>query len=118
MIVQGKDLKVGDTIEVWWTPKRDTITALRPYTGPLERLAGARLADFALNTTGMTIEANDDFVVLNGRSDRVSDSVMLNDVSIRDRCDPAFQMPEPGLRSSDELTTADSATNPTEGPLP
>lgn len=65
MIVEGKDLKVGDTIEVWWTPNRDTITALRPYTGPLECLAGAQLADFALNRTGMTIEATHDFNVLN-----------------------------------------------------
>ena len=54
----GKELKVGDTIEVWWG--RDRITALRPYNGPLAHLwadqGGARLADFALNKTGMTIE--------------------------------------------------------------
>ncbi len=63
--VEGKDLRVGDTIEVWWSPKRDTITALRPYTGPLECLAGAQLAEFALYRAGMTIEANHDFVVVN-----------------------------------------------------
>lgn len=56
----GKQLKVGDTIKVWWSGGRDTITALRPYNGPLEYLwakdGGARLADFALNKSGMTIE--------------------------------------------------------------
>jgi hypothetical protein len=54
----GKQLKVGDTVKVWWG--RDTITALRPYKGPLAHLwaeqGGARLADFALNKVGMTIE--------------------------------------------------------------
>lgn len=56
----GKDLKVGDTIVVWWANGRDTITALRPYRGRLESLwkehGGAQLADFAINTVGMTIE--------------------------------------------------------------
>jgi len=57
MIVRGADLKVGDTIEVWWLPHRDTITGLRPYDGPLNYLwpDGARLAEFALNQCGMTI---------------------------------------------------------------
>lgn len=52
-------LKVGDSIEVWWSPGRDTITALKPYTGPLlETLGkGTKLADFALNMSGMTLEA-------------------------------------------------------------
>lgn len=56
----GKELNVGDTIQVWWGNGRDTITALRPYRGPLAYLwanhGGARLADFALNSVGMTIE--------------------------------------------------------------
>lgn len=56
----GRDLQVGDTIVVWWGNGRDTITALRPYRGRLESLwkehGGARLADFAINTVGMTIE--------------------------------------------------------------
>lgn len=30
---RGADLKVFDTIEVWWSPNRDTITELRPYNG-------------------------------------------------------------------------------------
>ena len=58
--VLGKDLLIGDTIEVWWRPHRDTITKLIPYTGPLRYLwdkdGGAQLADFALNRVGMTIE--------------------------------------------------------------
>jgi hypothetical protein len=56
----GKDLVVGDTIGVWWKPNRDTITKLEPYTGSLRNLwdkdGGAKLATFAQNATGMTIE--------------------------------------------------------------
>lgn len=56
----GRDLLAGDTIVVWWANGRDTITALRPYRGRLESLwkehGGARLADFAINKVGMTIE--------------------------------------------------------------
>lgn len=65
--VQGSELKVGDTIEVWWTPRRDTITALRPYMGLLEYLwpGGARIAEFALLKSGMTVGPDEDFKVLN-----------------------------------------------------
>ena len=66
----GEKLQVGDTIETWWQPKRDTITGLHPYTGPLDCLAGARLADFALNSIGMTIEANMAYTVLYRRDDK------------------------------------------------
>lgn len=63
----GKQLKVGDTIEVWWGNGRDTITRLLPYNGPLAYIwaehGGARLADFALNKTGMTIEPHMRFVL-------------------------------------------------------
>lgn len=60
--VTGSDLRVGDTIEVWWQPGRDTITALRPYAGPLTCFKhGAQLADFALMRTGMTIENGSDY---------------------------------------------------------
>lgn len=64
--VFGSDLKVGDVIEVWWTPKRDTITALEPYTGPLAYLfpKGAQIARFAM-CSGMTIDNGDTFVRLN-----------------------------------------------------
>lgn len=65
--LDGKDLRVGDTIETWWAPGRDTITELRPYRGPLAYLwpEGARIAAFALFKVGMTIEPQADFVVLN-----------------------------------------------------
>lgn len=53
----GKDLRVGDTIEVWWEPREDTITKLVPYTGSIAVLKGAQLADFEVLNTGMTIEA-------------------------------------------------------------
>jgi hypothetical protein len=53
----GSELRVGDVIDVWWAPNRDCITQLRPYNGPIKELAGAQLADFAINRIGMTIEA-------------------------------------------------------------
>lgn len=55
-MVPGRELHVGDVIEVWWQPGRDVITALAPYTGPIQELTGARIAEFATFTTGMTIE--------------------------------------------------------------
>jgi hypothetical protein len=65
--VSGSDLAVGDTIEVWWAPNRDTIIGLRPYTGPLAYLwkDGAQLADFALNKSGMTIDNGERFKRIN-----------------------------------------------------
>jgi len=63
MWVSGKQLNVLDTIEVWWSPGRDTIIKLEPYTGPLASLfpEGAQLATFALLKTGMTIDNADRF---------------------------------------------------------
>lgn len=55
-VVLAEDLRVGDTIEVWWQPRRDTITALRPYSGPIDCFRGAMVAEFALLRSGMTIE--------------------------------------------------------------
>lgn len=63
--VGASELRVGDTIEVWWTPGRDTITELRPYTGPLECLKEGEIAIFALYTGGMTIEPGSRYRVLN-----------------------------------------------------
>lgn len=62
----GSELKVGDTIAVWWQPNRDRIIGLRPYHGPLAYLFpnGAQLADFALNKSGMTIDNGDIFEVI------------------------------------------------------
>lgn len=59
----GREIKPGDTIEVWWTPQRDTVISLRPYNGPLAHLFkdGAQLAEFALNKVGMTIDNGDLF---------------------------------------------------------
>lgn len=60
--VFGRDLKVGDTIDVWWGHGRDTITDLRPYDGlPDVFTEGARIAIFAHFTTGMTIENDEHF---------------------------------------------------------
>lgn len=59
--VFGRDLKVGDVIEVWWKPGLDRITRLRPYEGPLTNLFphGAQIASFALLRVGMTIDNGD-----------------------------------------------------------
>ena len=59
--VKGSELKVGDSIKVWWKPKVDTITALHPYTGPLTHLfpEGAQIAEFAILRGGMTIDNSD-----------------------------------------------------------
>jgi len=66
--VLGRDLRVGDTIEVWWQPGRDTITSLYPYKGPLffhwQYEGGARVAKFGINKTGMTIEPQVWFTVV------------------------------------------------------
>ena len=61
--VTGADLRVGDTIEVWWRPRRDTITELREYTGRLRHLwkRGARLASFGICKSGMTCGNDEDF---------------------------------------------------------
>lgn len=56
MKLTTEELRVGDVIEVWWKPGRDTITKLWPYTGPLKCLGRAMLAEFAINRTGMTLE--------------------------------------------------------------
>lgn len=64
--VLGKDLRVGDTIECWWTPGRDTVVELIPYQGVYKDtvLRGARIGLFAIMTRGMTIEADADFNVI------------------------------------------------------
>lgn len=62
-VVRGIELRVGDTIEVWWSPRRDTITSLRPYTGPLKHIftSGASIAEFALLNGSMTIDHNETY---------------------------------------------------------
>ena len=69
--VFGSDLKVGDTIKVWWQPNRDRIVGLYPYVGPLEYLfpEGAQTAAFALNKCGMTIDNNHPYEVIDGKVD-------------------------------------------------
>ena len=56
MMKRGEDLKAGDNIRVWWKPGVDRIIKLRPYSGTLDFLNGAHIADFAINRCGMTIE--------------------------------------------------------------
>jgi hypothetical protein len=68
--ISGKELQIGDTIEVWWTPGRDTVTTLRPYSGPLANLFpdGAQIAGFALLGTGMTIDNAERFLRISPRT--------------------------------------------------
>jgi hypothetical protein len=61
MRVKGQDLRVGDTIDIWWPPGKATIIELELYEGPLYCLlkgnaAGEpRIAKFAVSKVGMTI---------------------------------------------------------------
>jgi len=48
--VFGHELQVGDVLEVWWRPGRDTIMALTPYEGPLKALVASRMDTFARAT--------------------------------------------------------------------
>lgn len=63
---RGADLKIGNVIEVWWSPKRDTIVEMHPYRGPLEYLfpKGAQIAIFAQFKCGMTIDNDDVYEVI------------------------------------------------------
>jgi hypothetical protein len=56
-------LRVGDMIKVWWDPGQDTITELKPYTGPLLNLlgAGTKLASFRIYKLGMTLSTKERF---------------------------------------------------------
>jgi hypothetical protein len=51
--VSATKLRVGDVIEVWWSPNKDRIRAIRPYTGPYDFVEA--VADFVLNPTGMSL---------------------------------------------------------------
>ena len=55
---RGIDLKVGDTVEVWWLPGGDQIIHLSDYIGPLNHLfpMGAKTACFMFGANGMTID--------------------------------------------------------------
>jgi hypothetical protein len=46
--IEAHEVKVGDTLEIWWAPHRDTVVAIRPYTGRLECLKGGWIFRFAL----------------------------------------------------------------------
>lgn len=64
-IVTTEELRVGDTIEVWWKPKRDTIIRIEPYNGPLEFAKDAVIAYFGICTGGMTMFPGEDYKVVN-----------------------------------------------------
>ena len=63
-IIDANELKVGDTIEVWWAPGRDTVIAIDPYNGPLKDIISC-IARFALLKSGMSIGHTDQFNRIN-----------------------------------------------------
>lgn len=64
--VLSEELRVGDTIEVWWNGNRDTITAIEQYNGPLLPCLGekTRIAYFAYLKGGMTIVEGEQHVLI------------------------------------------------------
>lgn len=66
MQVKAEDLRVGDTIEVWWKSGRDTILEIKPYIGDLADIM-CGIATFAVWGIGMSLEKGQTFEVV-GRS--------------------------------------------------
>lgn len=65
-MVEGRNLKRGDTLAVWWGSRRDVITDLRSY-GPSNLpfdMTDARIATFALLGDGMTIFPDHNYEVI------------------------------------------------------
>jgi hypothetical protein len=62
--IEASDLRVGDTIKVWWRPGRDTVTKLVPYDGPLDLGPNPQIALFAICKSGMTITHVDVFELI------------------------------------------------------
>ena len=63
MRVYGRDLKVGDVIEIWWRAGRYRIVQLTPYSGVFQNdpdFAGARVARFSLRLS-VTVFVTDVF---------------------------------------------------------
>jgi hypothetical protein len=60
-----EELKVGDTIKVWWNPKRDTIIRIEPYVGPLKIARNAVIAYFGICRGGMTMFPGEEYEVVN-----------------------------------------------------
>jgi len=72
-MILGKNLKVGNTIKVWWDrsdrgakPNEDKIVKLTKYDGPLNHIFkhGARIAEFAYSKVGMTIPNDEVYEVV------------------------------------------------------
>ena len=62
----GSEIKVGDTLKVWWNPGRDTIKSLTDYNGPYKdqrEFSSSMIAEFTVRKLGMTILADDVFEV-------------------------------------------------------
>ncbi len=61
MRIDGRDVKIGDVIDVWWNGQHgDRVLDLKTYHGPLDAVfpAGARIATF-VSGFAMTLP-NDD----------------------------------------------------------
>jgi hypothetical protein len=61
--VEACKVKVGDTVKVWWAPRRDMVTAIEPYRGPLECMQGGWIFKFAILPvkSGMSVAPGDMF---------------------------------------------------------
>ena len=67
----GSELVKGDTIKVWWAPNKDTIMKIKSYKEPLENLfpKGVSIAKFLINKSGMTIDHDDYYNVIEDDND-------------------------------------------------
>ena len=71
MMKLGKDLKVGDTIKVWWAPvlngpTQDTIVSFKEGNGRMNYIwtEGYKYASFQENKVGLTIPNDEWFEVI------------------------------------------------------
>lgn len=62
MMVHASKIKVGDVVEVWWAPRRDTVIGIHPYKGRLECMKGGWIFEFAaLPSKRMSVSPIDRF---------------------------------------------------------
>jgi len=66
--INAHDVKVGDILEVWWKPRRDTVIGIKPYEGLLECMKDGWIFEFALLPSKyMTVSPDDNFTLLGGK---------------------------------------------------
>lgn len=61
-MIEAVNVRIGDVLEVWWSPRRDTVTDINPYRGPLACMQGGWVFSFALlPSKDMTVDSEDTF---------------------------------------------------------